>query len=99
VVRKWRHARSGWRTFSRTSASVGSLIWSSRGSKIHTGEIPALRLSEYGPLRIDRRELEAWLYGPGGASLLSARPYPAERGDLSKGVDSPQPAGREEEPC
>jgi excisionase family DNA binding protein len=67
--------------------------------KIHAGEIPALRLSECGPLRIDRRELEAWLFSSGGALLPSARPYPAERSDLSKGVDSLQPAGRKEKPC
>jgi excisionase family DNA binding protein len=64
--------------------------------KIHAGEIPALRLSEYGPLRIDRRELEGWLYATGGASLLSAA-LPAERGDPSGAVDSPQPAGRDKE--
>jgi excisionase family DNA binding protein len=47
--------------------------------KVAAGEIPAVRLTDgSGPLRIDRRELEAWLYGPGASPPFGAL-EPAER--------------------
>jgi excisionase family DNA binding protein len=55
--------------------------------KIHSGQIPAVRLGELGPLRVDRRELEAWLYGPGAPPPFRAQ-EPAERR---------RPSDREEE--
>jgi excisionase family DNA binding protein len=30
-------------------------------AKIHSGELPAVRLGDDGPLRVDAGELEAWL--------------------------------------
>jgi excisionase family DNA binding protein len=85
-----------------TVRGTASLLRQSERSvrrKIHAGEIPALRLSEHGPLRIDQRELEAWLYGgPGGASLLSARPYPAlERRAPDSGQSTARAHGGTEE--
>lgn len=36
--------------------------------KVHAGEIPALQLGgPRSPLRVDERELDAWLYGKGQA--------------------------------
>jgi excisionase family DNA binding protein len=63
--------------------------------KIHAGEIPALRLSEFGPLRIDRRELEAWLFSSGGAFLSSAA-LPAERSAPDSGQSTVRAHGGRE---
>jgi excisionase family DNA binding protein len=68
--------------------------------KIHAGQIPAVRLGDYGPLRIDRRGLEQWLYGesPAGAfpPLYPAVEDPTVRVDPPSGiVDSTQPVGKE----
>jgi excisionase family DNA binding protein len=66
--------------------------------KIHAGEIPAVRLGDFGPLRIDRRELEAWLYGPGASPPFGAL-EPAERGEpsaIEEESTSPQHGGSED---
>jgi excisionase family DNA binding protein len=36
--------------------------------RIAAGEIPALRIGERGPLRVDADELEAWIYQQGDAT-------------------------------
>lgn len=65
--------------------------------KVHSGQIPAVRLGdESGPLRIPAGELRAWLYEePGGLPALHRRRSPGERGDLSGVVDSPAHSGQE----
>ena len=68
--------------------------------KIHAGEIPAVGLGEFGPLRMDQRELEEWLYGSPGASPPSRALEPAERRGpsvLEEAVEPRQHGGLEEE--
>jgi len=68
--------------------------------RIASGELPAVQLGGPGtPLRVDERELEAWVYGTPAGSFSSFLPEPedpAERGDPRETVDSPPLAGGEE---
>jgi excisionase family DNA binding protein len=64
--------------------------------RIAAGELPAVQLGGPGtPLRVDERELDAWLYGSAAGFTPFSRPEkPAERGDPRGTVDSPRPAGQ-----
>jgi excisionase family DNA binding protein len=66
--------------------------------RVHSGELPAVRLgpSDRYPIRIDESELERWLFESG--ELPSGSPIPASAAEPEPGpVDRPQRAGPEGE--